>query len=127
MGNPKFLTAAGCPYKGFYHPPPQKNATDFCTVLEKIYVRRQNKAKLLPNGGKTFAIRWQTFVLCTEIFFPPHQNICTAHKKISFVLQKNSICIAKIAISKFSHSLGLLLSFWDTFSYFSILSQLLAH
>jgi len=41
-------------------------------------------------------------------------------KKIAFVLQK-------IAISTFSHTLGIFISFWNTFSYFGMLSQLLAH
>ena len=48
------------------------------------------------------------------------QKNCTAH-------HKNIICAAKIAISTFSHTLGILLSFWHTFKYFGILSQLLAH
>jgi len=84
------------------HPPPLENTTDFCTALQKFNIRRQK------------------FVLCAEKKFPAHQNciICTA---------KNSIYTAKIAISTFSHTFGILLSFSHTFSFFPILSQLLAH
>jgi hypothetical protein len=56
----------------------------------------------------------QTFVLCDKFLS-------------SFVLQKNSICTEKIAISTFSHTSDIHLSIWHTLSYFPLLSQLLAH
>jgi len=43
------------------------------------------------------------------------------------VLYKIAFVFQKIAISKFSHTLGILFSFWHTFLYNPILSQLLAH
>jgi len=79
---------------------------------------------LCHKEAKTYAKRWQTcsksLYCMLKNFFPAHQIICSAH-------QKNIICTAKIASSTFSHTLGLLLSFWHTFSYFPKLSQLLAH
>jgi len=96
-------------------------------------------AKLMPYGGKTRTISWQKLTpkggklaakVCTvrsKLFFLHTKKFVLHTKKIAFVLQKNSICTAKIAISTLSHTLGILLSFWHTFSYFRILSQLLAH
>jgi hypothetical protein len=58
-------------------------------------------AKLVPQGGKNLckkaANSWQKFVLRAQNFI-----ICT---------EENSICTAKIAISIFSHTLGIFLSF----------------
>jgi len=51
----------------------------------------------------------------------------TAHQKNIICTAKNSICTSKIAISIFSYTIGIFLSFGHTFSYFCILSQLLAH
>jgi hypothetical protein len=82
---------------------PLENTTDFCTALQNFNIRRQK------------------FVLCAQ------KKIFQHTKNISFALHKNSICTAKIAISTFSHTFGILFSFWHTFSYFPILSQLLAH
>jgi len=76
---------------------------------------------------------------CSNFFSYKPKNLYWAPKKYhlyfkkAFVLQKKhlyckkSICTAKIAICTFYHTLGILLSFWHTFKYFCILSQLLAH
>ncbi len=96
-------------------------------VLHTQFFLLKNTAKLLPKGDNTLAIRQQMFVLHYQIFFL-HTKIFVQHtKKIIICTTKNSICTAKIAISTFSRTLDILLSFWHTFSYFPILSQLLAH
>jgi len=76
-------------------------------------------------GGKLTA---KVCTVCLKIFFPAHQKICPAHQKnIICNAKKNRIFTSKIAISTVSHTLGILLSFCHTFSYFCILSQLLAY
>jgi hypothetical protein len=117
------------------HPLPKKNATDFWIALQKFNIKWQNTAKLQPKGSKTHTIRWQKLTpkggklsaTAHSIFFSctPKNLKCTPKKYHLFY--KKSICTAKIAISTFSYTLGILLSFWETFSYFPILSQLLAH
>jgi len=91
-------------------------------------------AKHSPQGGKTRTIKWQNSChKAAKTYTKRWQTHCMlkknfpAHQKKSFVQQKNSICTAKIAISTFSHTLVILLSFWHTSSYFHIFSQLLAH
>jgi hypothetical protein len=79
---------------------------------QNLLIRRQNSCHKAANLRKKLHC-------LLKIFFPAHQKICTAHQK--------SICAAEIAISTFYHTLVILLSFWHTFKYFCILSQLLAH
>jgi hypothetical protein len=70
----------------------------------------------------------EAYLYCTLKFFfscTPKNLYCTPKKYHMYC--KKSICSAKIAMSTFSHTLGILLSFWHTFKYFGILSQLLAH
>jgi len=85
----------------------------------------------MAEHGKTPAKRRQTrgkSLYCDlKKFFPAHQKMCTAHQKNIICTAKNGICTSKKAISTFSHTLGMLLSFWHTFSYLPIFSQLLAH
>jgi len=91
-------------------------------VLQKFNRRRQNKSHKAAK-------------LALKVAKPTHKaaklaaKVCTAHSKKFFLhTQKISyVHTAKIAISTFSHTLGILLSFGHTFKYFGILSQLLAH
>ncbi len=95
---------------------------------------RQNKAKLQPKGGKTCTIRLQKLTLKGGKLAA---KVCTVHSNFFSCTPKNLYCIpknfpkqhlyCKIAISTISHTLGLLISFLHTFSYFPIPSQLLAH
>jgi len=67
----------------------------------------QKAAELMPKGVKLAT------KVCTA-----SSKICTAHQKKIIFTTKKIICTAKIAISTFYHTLGVLLSFWHTFSYF---------
>ena len=69
----------------------------------------------------------QFFFLHTKKLVLHTKKILFVLQKIAFVLQKIAFVLQKIVISTFSHTLGILLSFWHIFSYFRHTSQLLAH
>ncbi len=87
--------------------------------MQNSLIRRQNLCHQAANLQKNCAACSKNFP-CT-----PKNLYCTPKKY--HLYYKKSICTAKIAISTFSPNLGILLSFWHTFKYFCILSQLLAH
>jgi hypothetical protein len=92
-------------------------------------IRRQNSLIRWQNSlirRQNLLIRRQNLLIRRQNL-PAHQKICTAHQKNIIFTAKKCICTAKIVISTISHTLGILLSFWHTFKYFGILSQLLAH
>jgi len=80
--------------------------------------------------NKTWATWWQKFVLRTQNMFSCKtlQKKFVLHtKKTSLLLQKIAFVLQKKQLAHFLMLYALLLSFWHTFSYFPILSKLLAH
>jgi len=124
-----FLTAAGCPRNGFYTPSPSRllrakilstgHQKKTKTPAKRWLNLNQKAAKLEPKNS-TARKKVYTACICTVL-----KKIFTAYLKKTFVLQKITFLLPKIAISPFSGTLSQLLahflSFWYTSSAFGTL------